>query len=135
MRPLNSGTCGPLRGKTDLPGDKSISHRALMIGAAAVGETTISNLLEGEDVLHTAAALRALGAEIARDADEPGLWHVHGRGVGGLAEPAQVLDLGNSGTGARLIIGLLATHPFVSCLTGDASLTARPSSSCLIRLT
>lgn len=126
MRPLNSGIAGPLRGKTDLPGDKSISHRALMIGAAAVGETTISNLLEGEDVLHTAAALRALGAEIARDEDEPGLWHVHGRGVGGLAEPAQVLDLGNSGTGARLIIGLLATHPFVSCLTGDASLTARP---------
>ena len=113
-----------LAGTVTLPGDKSISHRALMLGALSVGETVVEGLLEGEDVLHTAAALTALGAELARD--ERGLWHIHGRGVGGLAEPAEVLDLGNSGTAARLLMGLAASHPFVSFFTGDASLRRRP---------
>ncbi len=128
MKPLvSSPLAAPdatLAGAARLPGDKSISHRALMLGAVTVGETVVEGLLEGEDVLHTAAALSALGAEIRRD--ESGLWHVHGRGVGGLAEPASVLDMGNSGTAARLLMGLLAGHPFTSFLTGDASLCRRP---------
>jgi 3-phosphoshikimate 1-carboxyvinyltransferase len=106
-----------------VPGDKSISHRALMFGALAVGETRITGLLEGEDVLRTAAAMRALGAEVTRDGD---LWRVAGRGVGGLVEPADVLDMGNSGTAARLLCGILASHPFFSVMTGDASLRGRP---------
>ncbi|WP_193368962.1 3-phosphoshikimate 1-carboxyvinyltransferase [Pelagibius marinus] len=113
-----------LSGSLRLPGDKSISHRALMFGGLAVGETTIDGLLEGEDVLRTAAALRALGAEISRDAE--GRWHVWGRGVGGLGEPEDVLDMGNSGTGARLLLGILASHPLTAVLTGDASLRRRP---------
>jgi len=117
-----------LSGVVRLPGDKSISHRALMFGALAVGETTIDGLLEGEDVLRTAAAMRALGAEITRDAagPHPGRWHVWGRGVGALAEPEDVLDMGNSGTGARLLLGILAGHPLTAVLTGDASLRRRP---------
>jgi 3-phosphoshikimate 1-carboxyvinyltransferase len=114
----------PLAGTLRVPGDKSISHRALMFGALAVGETRISGLLEGEDVLRTAAAMRALGAEVAREPD--GSWRVAGRGVGGLAEPADVLDMGNSGTAARLLAGILASHPFFSVMTGDASLRGRP---------
>ena len=106
-----------------VPGDKSISHRALMFGALAVGESRITGLLEGEDVLRTAAAMRALGAEVVRDGE---IWRVAGRGVGGLVEPADVLDMGNSGTAARLLAGVLASHPFFSVLTGDASLRARP---------
>ncbi|ABI62923.1 3-phosphoshikimate 1-carboxyvinyltransferase [Granulibacter bethesdensis] len=107
-----------------VPGDKSISHRALMIGALAVGETRISGLLEGEDVLRTAAAMRALGAEVVRDA--PGSWRVAGRGIGGLTEPADVLDMGNSGTAARLLTGVLASHDLFAVMTGDASLRKRP---------
>ena len=114
----------PLTGTVIVPGDKSISHRALMFGALAVGETRITGLLEGEDVLRTAAAMRALGAELAQDG--PGAWRVAGRGVGGLVEPADVLDMGNSGTAARLLAGILASHPFFSVLTGDASLRGRP---------
>lgn len=114
----------PLAGTLAVPGDKSISHRALMLGALALGETKISGLLEGEDVLRTAGAMRALGAEATREA--PGAWRVAGCGVGGLAEPADVLDMGNSGTAARLLAGVLAAHPFVSVLTGDASLRRRP---------
>ncbi len=106
-----------------IPGDKSISHRALMFGALAVGETTISGLLKGEDVLRTAAAMTALGAEISQDGP---LWRVSGRGLGGLVEPADVLDMGNSGTAARLLSGILASHPFFSVMTGDASLRSRP---------
>ena len=113
-----------LAGEGSVPGDKSISHRALIVGSVAVGETRITGLLEADDVLRTVDALRALGARLDRDAD--GVWHVFGRGVGGLAEPASVLDMGNSGTGARLLMGLLATHPFTSFFTGDASLSARP---------
>lgn len=114
----------PLAGILAVPGDKSISHRALMLGALAVGETRVSGLLEGEDVLRTAAAMRALGAGVARD--PAGTWRVDGCGVGGLGEPEDVLDMGNSGTAARLLTGILASHPFVSVLTGDASLRRRP---------
>ncbi len=113
-----------LRGDVRVPGDKSISHRALMFGAMAVGETRITGLLEGEDVLRTAAAMRALGATVTQDA--PGVWRVSGRGVGGMAEPADVLDMGNSGTAARLLTGILASHGFFSVMTGDASLRGRP---------
>ena len=116
----SEGLAGSLR----VPGDKSISHRALMLAALAVGESRIDGLLEGEDVLCTAAALRALGAEISRGDD--GCWRVWGRGIGGLSEPEAVLDLGNSGTGVRLLMGVLAAHPLTATLTGDASLTGRP---------
>lgn len=107
-----------------MPGDKSISHRALILGALAVGETVIEGLLEGEDVLNTAAVLRLLGADIVRDA--AGIWRVHGFGVGGFAEPVQVLDHGNSGTGVRLMMGAVATTPITATFTGDASLCRRP---------
>lgn len=107
-----------------MPGDKSISHRALILGALSVGETVVEGLLEGEDVLNTAAVLRALGADITRD--HTGVWHVHGFGVGGFAEPAQVLDHGNSGTGVRLMMGAVATTPITATFTGDASLCRRP---------
>ena len=114
----------PLAGTVAVPGDKSISHRALLFGALAIGETRIAGLLEGEDVLRTAAAMRALGASAERTG--PGAWRVRGRGIGALAEPADVLDMGNSGTAARLLAGLLASHPIFSVLTGDASLRGRP---------
>ncbi len=113
----------PLAGEASVPGDKSISHRALMFGALAVGETRITGLLEGEDVLRTAAAMRALGASITRDGAD---WIVAGRGIGGLTAPEDVLDMGNSGTAARLLAGILATHDFYSVMTGDASLRKRP---------
>ena len=122
--PLRAPPAAALAGAIAVPGDKSISHRALMFGALALGETRITGLLEGEDVLRTAAAMRALGAEVIQDG--PGAWRVAGRGVGGLTEPADVLDMGNSGTAARLLCGVLATHPFFSVLTGDASLRRRP---------
>ena len=122
--PLVSGSAGPLRGLARVPGDKSISHRALILGALAVGRTIVTGLLEGEDVLRTAAALRVLGARLERTGD--GTWAVTGVGVGGFAEPDDILDLGNSGTGARLLMGAVATHPFTSFLTGDASLRRRP---------
>ncbi len=111
-------------GTARVPGDKSISHRALLLGGLALGETRIEGLLEGEDVLRSAAAMRALGAEAARADD--GKWIVAGRGLGGLVEPTEVLDLGNSGTGARLLIGLIAGHPISATLTGDRSLCSRP---------
>jgi 3-phosphoshikimate 1-carboxyvinyltransferase len=114
----------PLTGTIRVPGDKSISHRALMLGALAVGRTEITGLLEGEDVLATAAAMRTLGAGVARQAD--GRWLVDGVGVGGLAEPADMLDLGNSGTAARLLLGILATHPITCFVSGDGSLRSRP---------
>jgi 3-phosphoshikimate 1-carboxyvinyltransferase len=113
----------PLVGRVRVPGDKSISHRALMFGALAVGRTRIAGLLTGEDVLRTAAAMRALGAEVTREGAD---WIVAGRGVGGLAEPADVLDMGNSGTAARLLCGVLASHPIFAVMTGDASLRSRP---------
>ena len=113
-----------LSGHLRVPGDKSISHRALMFGALAIGTTDIDGLLEGEDVLRTAAAMRLLGADVEHLA--PGRWRVAGRGIGGLVEPADVLDMGNSGTAARLICGLLAGHPIFAVMTGDASLRGRP---------
>lgn len=113
-----------LHGRVRAPGDKSVSHRALVLGAFALGETTVRGLLEGDDILAMASALRALGAQVAHEGD--GLWRVRGLGVGGAREPDHVLDLGNSGTAARLLCGILASHPFTSFLTGDASLRRRP---------
>src|SRR6516162_8228200 len=104
--PLSARRSGALQGRVRVPGDKSISHRALIFGALAVGETRISGLLEGEDVLHTAAAMRALGARVERVRE--GEWRVHGVGVGGFRAPAEVLDFGNSGTGCRLVLGAVA---------------------------
>ncbi len=121
---LTATKSGRLSGEAVVPGDKSLSHRALMLGAMAVGTSTITGLLEGEDVLATADALRALGVAIERDSS--GQWLVHGVGVGGFAEPDRPLDLGNAGTGVRLLMGLLAGHEFTSFLTGDASLRKRP---------
>ena len=113
----------PLTGRIRVPGDKSISHRSLMFGALAVGRTRISGLLEGEDVLATAAALRAMGVHIERDGDE---WVVHGVGVGGLLQPDRALDMGNSGTSTRLLMGVIASHEITATFTGDASLSKRP---------
>ncbi len=114
---------GPLRGTVTVPGDKSVSHRALMLSALAVGESVITGLLEGEDVLATAAAMRAMGATIEK---RGGTWHVWGVGVGGLLQPAQALEMGNSGTSTRLLMGLVASHPITATFVGDASLSNRP---------
>ena len=122
--PMRSSACGPLTGVADVPGDKSISHRSLILGAMCVGETTIAGLLEGQDVLDTAAAMRAFGAEVTDQGG--GNWSVRGVGVGGFAEPDQVIDCGNSGTGVRLIMGAMATCPITATFTGDASLNGRP---------
>ncbi|WP_108854659.1 3-phosphoshikimate 1-carboxyvinyltransferase [Albidovulum aquaemixtae] len=122
--PMTARKSGPLRGVAEVPGDKSISHRALILGALAVGETTVTGLLEGQDVLDTAEAMRAFGAEVTRTGE--GAWSVHGVGVGGFAEPKQVIDCGNSGTGVRLIMGAMATSPVTATFTGDASLNKRP---------
>ena len=122
--PMQARRGGPLSGVAEVPGDKSISHRSLILGAMAVGETRITGLLEGQDVLDTAAAMRALGAEVTQHG--PGEWSVHGVGVGGFAEPDRVIDCGNSGTGVRLIMGAVATCPITVTFTGDASLVKRP---------
>jgi len=124
MRPLVAHPSGPLSGSARVPGDKSISHRALMLGALTVGEVQVEGLLEGEDVLCTAAAMQALGAEVERQGD--GSWRIYGRGIGGLTDPGDILDMGNSGTGARLLMGILASHPLTAVVTGDASLRGRP---------
>ena len=124
-RPLSIAATAPLRGSVTVPGDKSISHRALMFSALAVGQSRIVGLLEGEDVLATAAALRAMGADIV-PGEDGGAWTVHGVGVGGLLQPRTALDMGNSGTSTRLLMGLVASHPIVATFTGDASLSARP---------
>ncbi|MCB2065119.1 MAG: 3-phosphoshikimate 1-carboxyvinyltransferase [Erythrobacter sp.] len=115
---------GALTGRVRVPGDKSISHRSIMLGALALGETTVTGLLEGEDVLATAAAMRAMGASVERLAD--GSWSIHGVGVGSLLQPQQALDMGNSGTSTRLLMGLVASHPITAMFTGDASLSKRP---------
>jgi len=122
--PLTAKKSAALTGTIVVPGDKSMSHRALMFGALAEGETMISGLLEGEDVLNTAAAMRAMGAKIDKGAD--GLWRCFGQGVGNLVEPTTVLDMGNSGTSTRLLMGIVASHPISACFTGDASLIKRP---------
>lgn len=121
---LKASAAGALKGEIEVPGDKSLSHRSLMLSAMTIGETTVTGLLESGDVLATRQALVELGVDI--DKCEDGSWRVQGVGIGGLAEPDGVLDLGNSGTGARLICGLLAGHPFTTFLTGDASLRGRP---------
>ena len=122
--PMTSRKSGPLRGSALVPGDKSISHRALIFGAMAVGETRISGLLEGQDVLDTASAMRAFGADVLQLGG--GDWSVHGVGVGGFSEPSDVINCGNSGTGVRLIMGAMATTAMTATFTGDASLRKRP---------
>lgn len=124
MRPRRFRSTGALRGCIRVPGDKSISHRSLMFGALAVGETRVTGLLEGEDVMATAAALRAMGATIERTGE--GEWRIHGVGVGGLMQPGGPLDMGNSGTSTRLLMGLVASHPITAQFVGDASLSKRP---------
>lgn len=122
--PLISRKAQGLKGRLRVPGDKSMSHRALMFGAVAIGETTITGLLEAEDVINTAKAMTALGAPATRGDD--GVWRVQGVGVGGLRSPEAPLDFGNSGTGVRLAMGLMATTPLTAQCVGDASLSKRP---------
>src|SRR5438093_1349297 len=122
--PLTARRAGALKGRARVPGDKSISHRALIFGALTVGETRISGLLEGEDVINTAKAMRALGATVERIG--AGIWSIHGVGVGGLAEPPGSLDFGNSGTGCRLVMGAVGGCPITATFDGDASLRKRP---------
>lgn len=122
-RPLAAHAGGPLQGRVRVPGDKSISHRALILGALATGVTRLKGLLEAEDVLNTARALQSLGAPIDKIGSE---WHVTGRGVGGLQRPDGPLDFGNSGTGTRLMLGVIAGHDMTVRLEGDASLSRRP---------
>ena len=123
-QPLISSRARPLTGTLRIPGDKSISHRSLILGGLSVGETTIEGLLEGEDVLATAAAMRSFGATVEHLG--PGSWRVVGRGVGGLDEPADVIDCGNAGTGMRLLMGTAAGQPITTFFTGDGSLRRRP---------
>ena len=132
-RPLTARRTGPLRGTAIVPGDKSISHRALILGALAVGETKVSGLLEAEDVLNTAKVMRQFGAQVTRDA--PGAWRIWGRGVGGWDQPEAELNFGNSGTGSRLVMGAMATTPIAAVFTGDASLRTRPMKRVLDPLT
>jgi 3-phosphoshikimate 1-carboxyvinyltransferase len=122
--PVTARRTTGLSGTADVPGDKSVSHRALIFGALTVGETRVTGLLEGDDVLGTAAAMRAFGAEVTQTGN--GAWSVHGVGVGGLSEPKNVVDCGNAGTGVRLIMGMMATTPISATFTGDASLRRRP---------
>jgi 3-phosphoshikimate 1-carboxyvinyltransferase len=124
MRPRRFLPTGALKGRIRVPGDKSISHRSIMLGALAVGETRVTGLLEGEDVLATAAAMRAMGAGVERL--ETGEWVINGVGVGALLQPEAPLDMGNSGTSTRLLMGLVASHPITATFTGDASLSKRP---------
>lgn len=124
MVDMTASPGAPLKGEVRPPGDKSISHRAVLMGALSVGECAIDGLLEGQDVLDTVAAFRAMGVEITRHG--PGRWSVFGVGLGGLAAPDDVLDMGNSGTGARLIMGVAAAHPFSCVIGGDSSLRRRP---------
>jgi len=143
-RPASFSAPGPLRGVTGVPGDKSISHRSLMLSALAVGESTVEGLLTGDDVLATAAALRAMGTHIERESaadsgsgramgasierGEDAVWRIHGVGVGGLLQPEAALDMGNSGTSTRLLMGLVASHAITATFIGDASLSKRPMS-------
>ncbi len=122
-KPASFKPSGPLTGRITVPGDKSISHRSLILSVLAIGKSQISGLLEGEDVLATAAALRAMGAKIEKKGSS---WTVHGVGVGGLMQPETAIDLGNSGTSVRLLMGLVASHDISVTFTGDASLSKRP---------
>src|ERR1700743_1025403 len=127
-QPLSARKSGPLRGTAVVPGDKSISHRALILGALAVGETRISGLLEAEDVLNTAKVMRQFGATVTRDdaGQEAKTGRVWGKGVGGWDEPADVLDFGNSGTGSRLVMGAMATTPIMAVFTRGAARGKQP---------
>lgn len=122
-KPVSFAPIAPLTGRITVPGDKSISHRSLILSALAIGKSEITGLLEGEDVLATADALRAMGATIDKKDD---IWTVHGVGVGGLMQPETAIDLGNSGTSVRLLMGLVASHDISVTFTGDASLSKRP---------
>ncbi|HEY8275279.1 MAG TPA: 3-phosphoshikimate 1-carboxyvinyltransferase [Pseudolabrys sp.] len=124
LAPLTARQSGPVQGRARVPGDKSISHRALILGALTVGETTVGGLLEGEDVLHTADAMRALGAHLERTGEQA--WRIRGVGVAGFAQPVSPLDFGNSGTGCRLAIGAVAGSPVTVAFVGDESLRSRP---------
>ncbi len=124
LTPLTARLSGPVQGRARVPGDKSISHRALILGALTVGETTVGGLLEGEDVLHTADAMRALGAHLERTGAQA--WRIRGVGVAGFAQPVGPLDFGNSGTGCRLAIGAVAGSPVTVAFVGDESLRSRP---------
>ena len=132
QEPISAGASGPLEGWIRVPGDKSISHRALILSALSAGKSRISGLLESEDVMATAEALRRLGCTIIRQPD--GAWHVYGRGVGGLSQPDSELDFGNSGTGARLMMGVVTGHNVSAVFTGDASLRTRPMGRVLLPL-
>ena len=123
-QPLAACKSAGLAGNPQIPGDKSISHRALILGALAIGETTVEGLLEAGDVLNTASVLGELGASLARQPDST--WTIQGVGVGGFAEPGNILDHGNSGTGVRLMMGAVATSPITATFSGDASLRKRP---------
>jgi 3-phosphoshikimate 1-carboxyvinyltransferase len=122
--PMSAGKSRGLSGRLRVPGDKSISHRSLLIGALTVGRTEIEGLLEGEDVIATAKAVRAMGASVIREGE--GKWRVNGLGIGTLLEPREPLDFGNAGTGSRLAMGVVAGHPFEAVFDGDASLRKRP---------
>ena len=124
LTPLEARASGPLTGTARVPGDKSISHRALILGALSVGATRVSGLLEGEDVINTAKSMQALGAKVERTGEFA--WTVHGVGVAGFAQPAAPLDFGNSGTGCRLVMGAVAGCPITAVFDGDASLRSRP---------
>lgn len=124
LAPLTARQSGPVQGRARVPGDKSISHRALILGALTVGESTVGGLLEGEDVLHTANAMRALGAHLERTGEQA--WRIRGVGVAGFAQPVGPLDFGNSGTGCRLAIGAVAGSPVTVAFVGDESLRSRP---------
>lgn len=134
-QPCRALQSSALKGTAVIPGDKSISHRSLMLGGIAEGETVIAGLLEGEDVLNTAAAMEAMGARVTRPEDPQGLWRVHGVGLGYLKSPDAMLDMGNSGTSARLLMGLLAGHEISATMTGDASLKKRPMGRVMTPLT
>src|ERR1700753_2597881 len=123
-QPLRARRSPPLQGTAQVPGDKSISQRALILGALAEGETRITGLLESGDVHSTAGALRGFGAELTQEA--PGRWRVQGLGAGNWRSPKEPLDFGNSGTGSRLVMGAMATTPITAIFTGDASLRSRP---------
>lgn len=124
LTPLTARQSGPMHGRARVPGDKSISHRALILGALTVGETTVGGLLEGDDVLHTADAMRALGARLECSGEQA--WRIHGVGVGGFAQPDGPLNFGNSGTGCRLAIGAIAGNDVTVAVVGDESLSSRP---------
>ena len=123
-RIMRASSSRPFKGEVSIPGDKSISHRSLILGALAIGQTRITGLLEGQDVLDTARAMVGFGAQVEKV--EGGDWYVDGVGVGGFAEPETVVDCGNSGTGVRLIMGAMATTPINVTFTGDHSLNSRP---------